>query len=478
MNPRNAQSEILNGPIIATMIPLAAPNLVTVLVQSGVTISETWFIGILGTAPLAAVALVFPFMMLMQAMSGGAIGGAVSSSIARALGAGNQERAQALVLHAVAIAVGMGVLFALTIGLFAGALFGVMGGQGLVLEEAILYGRIVFIGAIAIWLSNTLAAIIRGTGNMVFPARVLQAMAFVQVPLSGVLIFGVGPFPELGLQGAAIGFLTTTILATGIFIWRLMRGDFGLQLKFDDLTLRMEMFRDILSVGLLASFATIFNTLTVISITGLVGSYGDAALAGYGLGARLEILMIPVAFSIGMTLTTMVGMNIGAGQIDRAKEIAIKGSILAGASVAGFGVVFAIFPWLWTSMFTTDPAVHAATAAYLNYVGPFYGFLGVGLAMYFASQGAGNMVWPFFAGLLRLTMVAGGGTLIVVYYGGTLTNLFQLLAVAMVLFGSLMFLSVVRSKWKQPEALQRAGPAPALAGATFSAGANKKASDA
>src|ERR1700685_545932 len=195
---------LIEGPIAKTFIKLGAPNVLVMLAQSSVGLVETYFVGKLGTDPLAGVALVFPVVMLMQMMSAGAMGGGISSAIARALGGGRRTDADALALHALVIAMVFGLAF--TIGLIAGgrALYTLMGGSGGSLDAAMTYSTVVFFGAILVWLFNSLANVIRGTGNMMVPAAVTCAGVIVLIPLSPCLIFGLGPFPRLGVAGGAV----------------------------------------------------------------------------------------------------------------------------------------------------------------------------------------------------------------------------------------------------------------------------------
>src|SRR5882724_7408014 len=163
---------LLEAPIAGTLLRLATPNVLVMVVQASVWLIETYFIGKLGTDALAGVALVFPVVMLMQMMSAGAMGGGISLAIARALGAGRRRDANALVLHALAIAVISGLAF--MVALLGGGrwLYGVMGGSGAALDAALTYSNVVFCGAVLLWIFNSLANVIRGTGNMAIPAIV------------------------------------------------------------------------------------------------------------------------------------------------------------------------------------------------------------------------------------------------------------------------------------------------------------------
>src|SRR5215472_8387720 len=200
-NPRTRA--LIEAPIAATLLRLAAPNVLVMVAQASVGLIETYFVGQLGTDALAGVSLVFPAVMLMQMMSAGAMGGGISSAIARALGGGRRADADALVLHALAIAVVFGLAF--MVALLGGGrwLYGVMGGNGAALDAALTYSNVVFSGAVLLWVYNSLANVIRGTGNMAIPAIITCVGVAVLIPLSPCLIFGWGPFPRLGVAGGA-----------------------------------------------------------------------------------------------------------------------------------------------------------------------------------------------------------------------------------------------------------------------------------
>ena len=201
---------LLEAPIAPTLLRLATPNVLVMFVQASVGLIETYFVARLGTDALAGVALVFPVLMLMQMMSAGAMGGGISSAVARALGAGRRADADALALHALAIAGGFGLVFTLAVLGGGRWLYAAMGGQGPSLAAALTYSNIAFSGAILIWVFNSLANVIRGTGNMAIPAAVTSVGAAALIPLSPCLIFGWGPLPRLGVAGARLRWSSTT----------------------------------------------------------------------------------------------------------------------------------------------------------------------------------------------------------------------------------------------------------------------------
>ena len=437
---------LLEGPIAPTLLRLGAPNVLVMVVQASVGLIETYFVGKLGTAALAGVALVFPLVMLMQMMSAGAVGGGMSSAIARALGAGRRDDANALVFHSLVIAVVFGLAFML--GLLAGGplLYAAMGGNGASLSAALIYSNVVFAGAILIWVFNALANVIRGTGNMAVPGIVTCVGAAALIPLSPVLIFGWGPFPQLGVAGGAVAvvaYYALGSLALAAYLWS---GRSVVRLSLRGNRLRWALFWDILRVGAVAALVTVGTNLTIAIATGLVGRFGSAAIAGYGTGARLEYLLVPLVFGLGGPLVAMVGTSIGAGQRERALRTAWIGAAIAAALCEAIGLTAAFVPRLWLALFDSDPAMLEAGARYLQTVGPAYGLFGFGMALYFASQGAGRLLWPLIANLTRLAIAAGGGWL-VLQWGGGLLGVFVAQSVALVAFGLIIATAVAGGAW-------------------------------
>jgi putative MATE family efflux protein len=437
---------LLEAPILRTLVRLAVPNVVTTLVQAATGLIEAYFIGMLGTDALAGVALVFPGVMLMQMMSAGAMGGGVSSAIARALGAGRREDADATVAHALLIAAAFAAFF--SIAMLAGGpwLYAVLGGRGASLTVALTYSNIVFAGVILIWLFNTLANVIRGTGNTFVPAVVTLVGAALLVPLSAALIFGFGPLPRLEAAGGAFALLAYYGLGALAFAFYLWSGRSVVRPKLLETKLRWPLFRDILRIGLVASLTSLMTNVTIGLTTGLVGAFGPAAIAGYGVGTRLEYLLVPLAFGFGGPLVALVGTNIGAGNRERAKRAAWIGGWTCFALAEAIGVAAAIWPAAWLTLFDRDPAMIEAGSAYLRVVGPFYGFFGLGMALYFASQGAGALKWPLIAGVLRLVIAVAGGYLVLRWTGNP-TLVFLTLGLALATLGTVIAVAVWRGAW-------------------------------
>jgi putative MATE family efflux protein len=441
-----AGNPILTAPIVATILRLSTPNMMAMLATAAVAIAETAYVGLLGTAALAGMALVFPMVMLQQMMSAGAMGGGVSSAVSRALGAGDVERARSLAFHTVLIGLagglGMTVLF-----LLAGpAIYHLLGGRGEALGQALIYSNVVFAGALAIWLCNLLASVVRGMGNMAVPSSTLLAVAAIQIAVGGGLGLGIGPLPRLGMMGVGLGQGVAYGLGA-LWLLRYLRSGKGrFVLPLTGVAPRWDHAADILRVGTVAMMSSFQSVLTVLILTRLVARFGDEALAGYGIGSRLEFLLIPVTFAIGVSLVPMVGMAIGAGNAPRARRAAWTGGFMAFAVTGTVGLAGWLMPEAWARLFTSDPAVIEAARSYLVWAGPAFGFYGLGLCLYFAAQGAGRVFGPVLAGTARLVVIAIGGWWLA-STGQPAWTMFALVGLAMVVYGLATVAAIRGTRW-------------------------------
>jgi len=444
-----AREAMLHGPIAATMMRLALPTIGVLVAQTLVSVAETYYVSFLGTPALVGVALVFPLWMLMTMMAAGGIGGGVASAVARATGAGRHADANALVAHAVVIAVAFGLAFSvLAIG-FGSHLYRALGGTGEALRSAQLYSTFVFLAAIPIWIVNLLSAALRGIGNVRVPAIVTFIGAAVLVPLSPFFIFGLGPFHGFGLAGAGIAVSLYYWLAAAALLRYMASGRSGLRLSRD--SLRWSLFRDILKVGAIAAISTIQLNVMVLLVTGAVGKFGVAAIGGYGTASRLDYVLIPIVFGIGTAVITMVGTNVGAGHLARARKITWFGVAASVIFTETVGLTVAMFPGLWLHLFTHDAAIIEPGSLYLHIVAPFYAANGIIFALSFASQGSGRVTFIFLAGTARLLIGAGGGWLAVTTFGSPASRLFAVVAASMVTAAAICaFIELSGAMWPAP----------------------------
>lgn len=440
--------QFLKDPIFPLLIKMSAPNTVAFLINAVVVLAEFWFISQLGITPLAAVTLAFPAIMLTQQMAFGALGGAVTSSIARSLGAADKPRAEKLLWHSLYISCFGALAFLIIFFIFGEPLLRILGGTGALLEESLAYCFVYLLGAIVVWLSGSLTAALRGMGDMQFPAVLTVICAGIQVFFSAGFILGSFGLPKLGLVGSAWSMIVTSGFMALVTLIKISSPSSPVRLKLKRLTIERELFVDIFSVALPASLSPIMTVATVLLLTGLIGQFGTSAIAGYGIGSRVEFLLIPIVFGIGTAMTAMVGTNIGAKNIERAEKIGMVGATTAGLLSAVIGLALALTPNLWISIFTSDPETLLVTKQYIQILGVCYVFQGYGLSLYFASQGANAMKWPIIITAIRLIVFSVLALVAVYWLSYGLVSIFYASAIAMVIFGILMVISLKMGAWR------------------------------
>jgi putative MATE family efflux protein len=393
---------LLEGPVLPTLLRLSAPNILNLLAIAGMITFDGLFLGRLGTDVLAGASLAFPFVMLIQHTAASGMGGGVSSAIARALGAGKRDVADALTLHTFVLALGLAAGFSTVLLLGAPFVFQWMGGRGEVLSSAFAYANVAFSGAVSICMLNLLGSAVRGTGNMGLPAGVIVGSVIAHVLISPVLIFGFGPMPALGPAGAGWGLIVPFAVGSLVLFAYLRSSRSLVTLAFRGVSLQWRLFAEILKVGVPGLINVSITNLSVVLLTGIAGHLGREAAIGYAMGARLEYILIPLAFGFGTAIVAMVGTNWGAKQYRRARAIAWMGAATVAASCATIGLIAALFPAIWMGLFTNDDDTIRIGVSYLRIVGPVYGFYGLGMALYFATQGIGSVMLTVTANAVRL----------------------------------------------------------------------------
>ena len=427
------------------ILRLAAPSVTGLMAWTLAVIYDGWIIGGLGVEAFAGVALVLPLSMMMVQISRAAFGGALAGAVARALGRGDHAGAQARALHGVVLECLLGLLIA-AVGLLGGSqLFALLGARGAVLTAAEAYALPVFAGCGITFFMNGLASVVSGSGNLRLPALCMIGITLLHLALCPLLVFGAAGWPGLGVAGAGWSLVLLNSLGA-LVLWRwLRRKDAPLRLVpggFDPAAAR-----EILRLGLTAGISPVISNGCVLVFAALAARFGTDVLAGYGIGARLEYIMVPIAFGFGAAIVPLVGRNIGAGQSARAERIAWIGAALVGTICASIGTLCALWPALWSGLYTSDAAAAAAAALYLQTVGPCYALLGFGLTFFMGCQGAGRLGWPLGGSVLRLCIAAGAGALVVASGQSNPQWLYLVVIASLLGYVGMMVAGTLRRPW-------------------------------
>src|SRR6266567_296351 len=426
---------------IGPIARLAWPTTLVMCSQIAANTFDAFMAGKIWTAALGGFAFVFPFVILMQTLAAGGIGGGIAAAVARATGRKSRTDAHDLAVHGLIIAMVSGLAFmAVMIG-FGRPIFRVFAnargaGDAAAIDAAITYATGFFAGAMVTWTLQALASTFRGLGDAAFPGRWMLMSSLMQMPLGYLLTFGVAGFAGLGIIGIGLAAPAAQCFALIILTRRIRRDVGGLSLRPTGTSLRYANFRDILRVGLMSSLISLFSSVTTLFVTAFVAPYGVAALAGYGLGSRLEYFLIPLTFGIGSSLTVLVGQAIGRGDLAQARRIALTGATVAFLLCGAVGALAYLTPETWANLFTSDPAVRDATVAYLRHLGPSYAFFGLGLSLSFALQGAAQVGIPVCTAILRPVIIS---IAVLAGFTQTLSGLYAVAAAAIVAYGVINF---------------------------------------
>src|SRR5216684_2465738 len=435
---------LLEGPILSTLLRLAAPNILTLLAFAGVITFDGFFLGRIGTNALAGASLAFPWIMLILQTTNSGMGAGVSSAVARALGAGKRERADELVFHAFLLALALAGIFSTVMLLAAPFLFGWMGGRDKMLIDALSYANVAFGGAVCITVLNLLGNVVRGTGNMSLHAGVLVGCVIAHIALAPLLIFGYGPFPALGPAGAGWGLVIPFGVGSLIMIAYLRSSRSIIRLNFYGVAPQWTLFVDILKVGVPGLINIAITNLSVVVLTGIAGQFGPETAIGYAMGSRLEYIMQPIAFGFGTAIVAMVGTNWGAQQYSRARQIAWTGAATIALLCGTLGLIVALRPSIWLGLFSNDAEVARLGAMYVRIVGPVYVCFGLGLGLFYVCQGYGLGFAAMIANAVRLLVSAGAGLAAVYWLDLGTTGLFAAIASGFCIYAALTALAVVR----------------------------------
>src|SRR3954447_7596421 len=433
---------LLEGPVLPTLLRLSGPHVLHLPALLGVITLYSFFLGRIGTDALAGASLAFPWVMLILQTTNSGMGAGVSSAVARALGAGRCERADDLVFHGFLLAIALAAAFSTAMLLASPVIFRWIGGGDEMLADALAYSNLAFGGAVGICVLNLLGNAVRGTGNMSLHACVLVACVVVHIAISPALIFGWGPIPALGPAGAGWGLVIPCAGGSLVMLWYLRSPRSIVRLRFRGAVPRWELFADILKVGVPGLVNTAITNLSVVLLTGIAGQFGPEAAIGYTMGARLEYIMQPVAFGFGTAIVAMVGTNWGAGQHGRARRIAWTGAVTIAAVCGTIGAVVALWPSLWMGLFSDDPEVARLGALYLRIVGPAYVCFGLGLGLFFVSQGVGRGVAAMNANAVRMVASAAGGLVAIYWLDLGVVGLFTSVAAGFCLYAAILVYAV------------------------------------
>jgi putative MATE family efflux protein len=389
---KSPKNRLLEGPILRSLLTLAVPIVAANALQSAYQLIDAFWVGRLGGAAVAAVSVSFPAMFLTFAIGGG-LSMAGSTLIAQYVGARN-PRMVGHVAGQTLLMVGLVSIVLSVIGFFgAPALLRLMGVGPDVYPGALAFMRVSFAGTIFTFTYFVFQSIMRGIGRPNLPVYIALGTVFLNFVLDPLFIFGWGPVPAFGVMGAAMTTFICQAISAGIGIAVLRLGLHGIHVRRGDFIPDLTYVKRAFFLGFPASIEMSARAGALMVMSFLITSFGTLALAAYGVASNvLQVVMIP-AMGLSMAISTLVGQNIGARNIERAAAIGRLGGLIGFVGLAAFGLLVFLFPRTIVAFFVpNDAAVIEAGAEFLRIGAPAWGFLGLQFAFTGVLRASGNMV--------------------------------------------------------------------------------------
>ena len=398
---RGSHQDFTEAPIGRAVILLSIPMVLEMLMESVFAVADIFFVGRLGAEAIATVGITESLMTTIYAMAVGMSIGA-TAVVARRIGEKNQDQAARAAVQSIFL----GVAAALVIGV-VGVLFGpqllvMMGAGDDVLRIGSTFPRVMVGGSGTVLLLFLINAVFRGAGDAAIAMRVLWLANAINIILGPCFIFGIGPFPELGVNGAAVG--TTIGRGCGVLyqLYHLTRPGGRIGIRREHLTWDLGVMKGILRISGTATFQNFVGTASWMGLVYILASFGSAAVAGNTIGIRIIIFALLPAWGVSNAAATLVGQNLGAGKPERAEAAVMTAAWYNAACLASVGVLFLLFAPQIVALFTRDAEVAAHAVHCLRIVAagfPFYGFAYVMIA---AFNGSGDTRTPTLVNIVCL----------------------------------------------------------------------------
>ncbi len=398
--------DLTSSPIMKTLLMLAGPIVLGMAMQTGFNLIDTFFIGMLGSEELAAIGVTFPVVFIFIAVAAGLSVGSMAL-VSQAIGARKMRRANNVAEHSLVISLLAGIAIAVLGVLFSPPLFSYMGVSGNVLAMTMQYANLIFFGFVFLFIGFISQGIIQAGGDTVTPTRNLFISVVINIILDPIFIFGLGPIPALGLVGAGAATVLGRLVGAFLNIWHVFAGKAAVRIDPKCFSPDASIFLRIVRIGLPSAISHSINSIGMILLMGLVGTFGTAAIAAFGVGIRLESLAILPVIGLVNALIPFIGQNLGASKPGRAK----RATKLASYAVILFMLVFTALwffvPRMIFSPFTSDPAVLEIGESYLRIISFGYVFLGTAFIFGAAFQAAGRTGLQLWVNGLRWAVAIG-----------------------------------------------------------------------
>ena len=398
-----SEEDFTEGSLNRAVGLLAVPMVLEMAGESLFAVVDAFFVARLGAEALAAVGLTESVLEIIYAIAVG-LAMATTAVVARRFGEKDKRAAARTAVQAIYIAVALSLVFGTIGAIWAPDILRLMGADEATVAGGAMYTRILYASMISILLLFINNAIYRGAGDAAMAMRSIWIANGINVVLDPLLILGIGPFPELGLMGAAVA--TTIGRSTGVVyqLWGLSRGK-RLQVRREDLPIDFALIRSLLRVSAGGMGQMFIATASYIGLIRILATFGSVVLAGYVIAIRVVIFIILPAWGVANAAATLVGQNLGAGKPDRAERAVWLTGLWNMAFMAVVTVLFVAFAEGIVGVFTNDPETLAVGTAALRIISYGYVFYAWGMVVLQAFNGAGDTVTPTWVNFVAFWLI-------------------------------------------------------------------------
>lgn len=390
---RGSHQDYTRGPVGRAVLLLAIPMVLEMALESVFAVVDVFFVARLGAHAVAAVGLTEALLALVYALGMG-LGMGATAVVARRIGEHDADGAARAAVQAAALAIGISIVLGVTGVLAAPRLLALMGASPEVIAIGQGYTRVMLGGEVSVIVLFVVNASLRGAGDAATAMRVLWLGNAINLVLDPLLIFGIGPFPELGVTGAAVATTTGRTVAALWAISRLLRPVGHLVVRREHLRLEPAVLGTIARISANGSFQALVGTASWIGLTRIVAGFGSAALAGYTIALRIVVFALMPAWGLSNAAATMVGQSLGARDPRRAEQAVWIAGFYTMLFLGVIGLVFFIWAEELVRLFTPDPAVLGHAASALRIIAAGFLFYAYGMVLTQAFNGAGDTLTP------------------------------------------------------------------------------------
>jgi len=396
------RNNLTEGPILKSLITLSIPIIFANILQTAYQLTDTFWVGRLGTAAVAAVSISFPIIFLIISLGGGlAIAGTIL--VAQYKGREDKKAVDHITSQTLLMVLLVSIILATTGYILSPIFVSLMGAEPNIYSSTVSYMKISFIGMIFMFTYMVFQSLMRGVGDVKTPVYIVLGTVLLNLILDPLFIFGYGFIPAFGVAGAAVATIGTQGLAAIIGIIILIKGKYQIQLHLNDLKPDVLLIKKMLNLGFPASIEQSARALGMTIMTFLVATFGTLTLAAYGIGSRILSFIIIPTMGLSMATSTLVGQNIGAGKISRAERIAKHSSLAGFILLTIVGIIIFIFAKQISAIFIPgETETIQSSALFIKIMALTFGFIGIQMSLNGLFRGSGNTMISMILSIVSL----------------------------------------------------------------------------